>query len=419
MPVHDDILFVAMEDWDEVWRRNQPIAAGFAERSPGRKLLYMGLPIDVSHGLRRLSFGPLLRALRPARTPASPAGFGNIFLFNPVKWLPNSLPFCQHINRWMERRQLRRAARRVGLRHPILWLNPHYGLHLVGSVGESLVVYDIGDDWSQIKQAEWVRRQTIAEDAELCRRADVLIVVSKHLQRLKSELARRVELIPNGVYVERYAGIADGSLPPHPATQSWRHPVLAYTGTLHEERVDLALVEKIAEAFPAATVALIGPCLLDEKARRRLTAHPNIRMPGAFPFEEIPRVMSAFDVCIVPHVVSGFTESLSPLKLYEYLAAGLPTVSTLIPGFRDHPQWIHLAADADAFITALQKALQEPRRLRAPRQAAARAHSWAARMDAIELAIENGKANASPCQRHRSSPSSSSATTLATSRSDA
>lgn len=402
MKISDDIIFVAMEEWDEVWRRNQPIAAEFARRVPARKLIYMGLPIDISHGLRKWSIAPLLRALFSSGRRLSPDGFPNIFLFNPVKWLPNTLPLGQRFNRWLERSQLRRACKRFGLEKPILWLNPHYALHLLGQVGESLVVYDIGDDWTRIKQAEWLRRQTIAEDAELCRRADVLIVVSERLQQLKKAITPKVHRIPNGVYVERYSKIAKGAMSPHPGTKDWAHPVLAYTGTIHEERVDLNLIEKIAVAFPNATVALIGPSLLDEAATARLRAHRNIRLTGTFPFEEMPRVMNSFDVCIVPHVISDFTESLSPLKLYEYLASGLPAVSTPVPGFRDFPELFYLATDSDAFIASIEKALYEPRHLRVLRQAAATRHSWDSRMDAIEAAIATEKWNSQLCQHHLS-----------------
>ncbi len=421
MPIHDDILFVAMEDWDEMWRRNQPIAAEFALRAPSRKLLYMGLSIDLSHAVRKLSAAPFLRALRESRRLDSPVGFPNIFLFNPIKWVPNSLPFGQRFNRWSERRQLQRACKRLGLSRPILWLNPHYGLHLLGHVEESLVVYDIGDDWSQIKQAEWVRRQTIAEDAELCLRADALIVVSERLRELKRAIvpaSKPVNLVPNGVYVRRYAKIASGALQPHPAAKDWARPVLAYTGTIHKERVNLDLIEKIADAFPQATVALIGPNMLDAAATQRLKRHANIRLPGTFPFEEMPRLMSAFDVCIVPHLVSPFTESLSPLKFYEYLASGLPAVSTPVPGFRDCPELVYLAEDAPAFVAAIRAALSESPRLAALRQAAATGHSWNARMDAIEAAIENAEkckknTNQTLCQSRLSSPSSSPATTRA------
>jgi len=415
MPVDDDILFVAMEDWDEVWRRDQCVTAEFARRAPGRKIIYEGLSIDVSHGLRKLSLRPLWRALWRSGAPVSPPGLPNVFLFNPVKWLPSSFPLGQRFNRWVERRQLRRCARRLGLRRPILWLNPHYALHMVGRMGESLVVYDITDDWTQIKQAAWVQRQTVAEDAELCRRADVLIVVSERLCQLKSGYCPDLHVIPNGVYLERYRAIADGRLAPHPAAAAWRHPVLAYTGTIHEERVDLALVEEIAEAFPEATIALVGPSLLSARAQRRLETHANILLTGPFPFEELPRLMRAFDVCIVPHVISAFTDSLDPLKLYEYLASGLPIVSTPVAGFRDYPSAVRLGQTAREFCAAIREALAEPHSQRVRRQTLARAHTWEARMDAIETALEVTQANRRLCQDQPPSLSSLSATTLPTS----
>ena len=411
--VDDDIIFVAMENWDEMWRRNQPIAAEFARRVPTRKLLYVGLSIDISHGIRRLSLKPLLRALFRSRKLPTADGYPNITLFNPVKWLPNTLTFGQRFNRWRERCQLRRAIKAAGLNSPILWLNPHYGLHLLGQLSETFVVYDIGDDWSAIKQAEWLRRQTIAEDAELCRRADALIVVSEHLRQLKEGLNARVRRIPNGVYVDRYTSIAHGTIPSHPATRDWPRPILAYTGTIHAERVDLSLIEDIARAFPHGTVALIGPNLLDNKDTERLRRHPNIQITGTFHFNEMPSVMSAFDVCIVPHAVSPFTESLSPLKLYEYLASGLPSVATPVPGFRDYPKLVYLADNSEAFISAIHDALVEPKHLRALRQAEAQHHSWDARMDAIESTIIAGRQHRHLCQRTRSYQSSSSATTLA------
>lgn len=416
MPVDDDILFVAMENWDEVWRRDQCLTAEFARRAPNRKIIYEGLPIDISHGLRTLSFRCLWRALWGSTTPVSPPGLPNIFLFNPVKWLPSSFPLGQRFNRWVERRQLRRFAQRMGVRRPILWLNPHYALHMVGQMGESLVVYDITDDWTQIKQAAWVQRQTIAEDAELCRRADLLIVVSERLRQLKSALCPSLHVIPNGVYLEQYRGIADNTLVPHPTTIAWRHPVLAYTGTIHEERVDLSLVEAIADAFPEATVVLVGPSFLDTLTERRLKAHPNILLTGPVPFQELPRVMCAFDVCIVPHVLSAFTESLNPIKLYEYLASGLPIVSTPVPGFRDHPQWVRLGRTAHEWAVAIREALAEPRSLRKRRQATTRGHTWGTRMDMIEAALEATQTNRRLCQDPHSSPSSLSATTPPTSR---
>ncbi|MDP9173948.1 MAG: glycosyltransferase [Planctomycetota bacterium] len=383
-----DIIFVAMENWDEVWRRNQPVAAGFAARAPGQKVLFVGLDTDVSHLIRKMKFKRLLDQLFGRQNLTSPPGFENIYLLNCTKWLPNSFAIGRLLNRWWGRMQIRAACRSLGMNRPLLWINPYYSVHLLGKVDEEGVVYDVGDDWTSFPQpSEWMRELVVHEDNELTRRADVVIVVSRRLYEMKLSQARRLLHIPNGVYVERYAKVADRALPPHPITRGWTHPVLGYSGSIHQDRVNVDMIVALAKAFPRGTIALVGPNMLDADAMGSINAHPNIKLPGPVEFAEMPQVMSAFDVCIVPHLVNNFTESLSPLKLYEYLASGLPTVSTPVSGFRDFPELVHLASDNDSFVEAVSHALAEPPDTRGKRQAVAQQHSWDARMDEIEAAI--------------------------------
>jgi len=97
--------------------------------------------------------------------------------------------------------------------------------------------------------------------------------------------------------------------------------------------------------------------------------------------------MRAFDVCITPHRVTAFTESLNPIKLWEYMAAGKPIVSTDIAGFRDYPSLVRIARDADSFLDAVREALAEDPKTAALRQSQAAGHSWEQRLDAIEAII--------------------------------
>jgi teichuronic acid biosynthesis glycosyltransferase TuaH len=384
-----DIVFIAMEDWDEVWRRNQPVAAGFARRSPEHKVLFVGLSIDFSHLIRKGRFKQALRGVF-RRQLTSPPGFefDNIRLLNCVKWLPNTLSWGRAFNRWLERIHIRRACRKLGIKRPLLWINPYYATHMVGQLGEEGVVYDVGDDWTSFPQpTEWLRKLVVAEDEELTRRADAVIVVSKRLFEMKQQHARRLYHIPNGVYVERYAAVCNRTLPPHPLARNWNHPVLGYTGSVHQDRLNIDMIAALAKAYPQATIALVGPNMLDPSAAAALSAHKNILLTGPVDFSEMPQIMSAFDVCIVPHRVNDFTESLSPLKLYEYLASGLPTVATPASGFRQFPHLIHLAADNESFIEAVGVALNEPASLRRQRQVAASEHSWDARLDEIESVV--------------------------------
>ncbi|MBC7784017.1 MAG: hypothetical protein H7144_09260, partial [Burkholderiales bacterium] len=224
-----DVVFIAMENWDEVWRRNQPVAAGFARRSRDHKVLFVGLSIDASHLIRKGRFVRLARELWRTQL-ARPEGFENIYLLNVVKVMPNSLAWGRAFNRWLERRQIRRTMKRLGISQPLLWINPHYAVHLLGKLGERAAIYDVGDDWTSFPQpSEWLRQLVIAEDVELTERADATIVVSDRLHEMKRGQARKLRRIPNGAYLDRYTPIRLRSLPRHPVARNWSSPVFGYT----------------------------------------------------------------------------------------------------------------------------------------------------------------------------------------------
>lgn len=386
--MNHDVVFIAMENWDEMWRRNQPVAAGFAQRAADKKVLFVGLSIDATYHIRKLKFKQLFSQLF-SKQLANPDGFKNIYLLNVVKFLPNTLSIGRAINRLYERWVIRRTMKKLGMSQPLLWINPHYAVHMLGKIGESATIYDVGDDWTSFSQpSEWLRKLVIAEDVELTERADATIVVSERLFEMKKQQSPYLRHIPNGVYVERYTQCCDHTLPVHPIAKEWPKPVLGYTGSIHQDRVNVDLVCELAKAFPQGTIALVGPNMLNPESAAKVAQYPNIKLPGTVHFAEVANLMSGLDVCIVPHQVTDFTESLSPLKLYEYLASGLPTVATPVSGFRDYPELIHLANTPEDFIVACHAALNEPKDQARKRQAIAKTHSWDARLDEIEAVID-------------------------------
>lgn len=372
-----DLIFVSLENWDGIWRRNQFLCASLARRFPEKKILFVGLTRDVTNDLRNRRLPTLDSA--EETVPELP----NITITRPLKLLPNTLGWGRRFNERLFRAHVRDSARRLGMKSPLLWLNPHSAVHMVGRMDESCVVYDVTDDWTQFKQSPEMERLTIAQDNALCRRADAVIVCSQQLYDLKRDLARNLHLVPNGVDAAHYREALDGIGPlPEPADR-WASPVIGYTGTIHPERVDVTLIESLARSFPQGTIALVGPDMLSATDRERLLAHPNIALIGPIPYLNLPKIMRAFDVCITPHRMTPFTESLNPIKLWEYLAAGKPIVSTDIAGFRDYPQFVRLARDSDSFVHAIEKALLEDPSVREARRAEACRHSWEARLDQI------------------------------------
>jgi len=369
-----DLIFVSLEDWDEVWRRNQFLCAALARRFPEMKILFVGLPRNVSHGLRHGKLAEL-----GGKATRTLPDFPNITVTHALKLFPDSMDAGRRCNERMARGHIRRVARRLGLRDPLLWLNPHGAVHMAGAMNEKAVIYDITDDWAMAPSfSERDRKLIVEQDRALCQRADLVVVCSESLEASRRGRCKALLLLPNGVDHARYAAIPDASQPGR-----WPGPVFGYTGTIHSDRFDVELVAGLAEAFPGGSVVLVGPDHLTAGEKSRLAAHPNIHITGPVPYARIPEVMGHFDVCIVPHVETQFTNSLNPLKLWEYLASGKPVVSTNVAGFSDYPQFCRIASGREGFVRACREALGENGASRAGRRLEAARHSWDRRVDVL------------------------------------
>jgi glycosyltransferase involved in cell wall biosynthesis len=163
-------------------------------------------------------------------------------------------------------------------------------------------------------------------------------------------------------------------------------PRLLYVGGL-DHRVDREQLMAVAEAFPEGTLTLVGP-LLSGASFEALQALPNVTFVPLIPRAEAGRLMAAADVCLVPHVRNDMTVAMSPLKLYEYLAAGRPVASVDLPPIRAVGGRVALAPAGGDFVAGVARALaigpaSEPERL-----AFVEENSWNRRFDALlEVAL--------------------------------
>ncbi len=375
------IVFISLEPWDEIWRRNQFLCDGLLRRSESTQILFVQPPYDNSYAVRSRNFAKI----QLLATLVSGGFEGRLQLFTPTKWFPNSLPLGRKLNESFLSKQVMGALVSLGWTATHLWINQHEAASLLDAEIAEKSIYDITDDWTKFSgnqtQLELVQKQ----DQKLCVEARQVIVCSDQLFDDKRNLVKsnRLHLIPNGVHVEHYQTVMDHSTSQHPITDNWKKPVFGYTGTIHGDRVDVELVSRIANANSQATIAMVGPNLLEAEDRRTLSKYSNIVFTDAKPYAELPDIMRAFDVCIVPHVVTEFTESLNPIKLWEYLAAGKPIVSTNVAGFRDFPELINVSDSYDGFLMNLDGAMKEDLSVASARQAVAHQHSWDKRIDQV------------------------------------
>lgn len=320
------LVVCSLEAWDEVWRRNQFLVRELLALEPDRRVLFVEPPFDWLLAARSRG-GRRHRGLRPVEDD------GRVVRFQPGKVLPRLLgPFA---DRSLER-QVRRAVCALGFVDPALWVNDPSWVGLARRTRWP-VLYDMTDDWLRAGLTSRQHRRIAGAERWLFGHAHAVVVCSEELRRSRAGIRPDAVVIPNAVDAEHFRRPRSrpADLPPPPC--------VVYVGTLHEDRLDLALLEALAEGVPEATVVLVGPNALPPAQTERLRRHPNLVLLGPRPYTDVPAYLQHAEVIVIPHVVSPFTESLDPIKAYECVAVGRPAVATPVAGFRGLGPPVHTA----------------------------------------------------------------------------
>jgi glycosyltransferase involved in cell wall biosynthesis len=241
---------------------------------------------------------------------------------------------------------------------PIVWLYTPLAYEHGCALDPCVLVYDIMDDLASFKNAAPLLS---ARRSQALARADLVFTGGRSLHRAATE-SRPVDtyLFASGVELEHFATCAE--LRKGQATRS--RPVAGYVGVV-DERLDLPLLAELAGLLPEWDIAVVGPVAKIDPAD--LPSAPNLTYHGAVPYSGLPGVMAGFDVALMPFALNEATRSISPTKTLEYLAAGLPVVSTRVPDVvADYGHTVDLQDDGAGFADACKRVLE---------------HSWAERAD--------------------------------------
>jgi len=150
--------------------------------------------------------------------------------------------------------------------------------------------------------------------------------------------------------------------------------------------VDYDLIKKLAEHFSHGSIVLIGKIAVDaEQKVKILDGVPNIHFLGRKPYAELPAYCKGFDVAINPFQINELTLAANPLKVREYLAAGLPVVSTDIPEVRVLND-VRIGVDSDDFIKQIEASFADTKR-RKDVSGAVRHESWDAKVEELRTLL--------------------------------
>jgi glycosyltransferase involved in cell wall biosynthesis len=192
-------------------------------------------------------------------------------------------------------------------------------------------------------------------ERRLMERSDFVVVSSSRLYETKRRFNPNTFLVTHGVDVAHFrkACLEDTVRPADCA--ELRHPVIGFFGLI-ADWVDLEIVRFLAVARPEWSLLLIGEVQTDISALSEL---PNVHLVGRRPYSSLPGYCKAFDIAILPFVVNELTLAANPLKLREYLAAGLPVVATPLPEVRKLEGLVRMATTAKDFLDQIEALLKE------------------------------------------------------------
>jgi glycosyltransferase involved in cell wall biosynthesis len=301
----------------------------------------------------------------------------NLHVLTPLVIPLPSSRWAQTANRRLLIDQVRWALRAVG-RGPVqLWtFTPDIG-YVLGRFGEEKVVYYCVDDHAQFTGYD--TRRVLAEEADLCRRSDLVITTSRTLQDAKAPLNPNTVLVPHGVEYQHFARAADEDLPVPADLAEIPHPRLGFFGLIRDW-VNIGMLAEIARRRPQWHFVIIGDATFDLSDYRRL---PNMHFLGRKPYQDLPGYCRGFDVGLIPFQVNELTRAVNPIKLREYLSAGLGVVSTPMPEVQLYEHLIEIADGPGPFADAIERVLSaDPAEVDRRRRAMSE-ETWPAKLETI------------------------------------
>jgi glycosyltransferase involved in cell wall biosynthesis len=380
------VIVISSIDWSFNRQNPQEVATAFAEE--GNRVLFIentGARAVRWRDARRLF--ARLRNWWGAHGTAKPVSDGIDVLsplllpfpYSKTALAANSRLLLHSVRSWLRRKD-------AGPVIVITFLPTPLPLALIEGLAPDVVAYYCID---RLAKSSPGARGLIATERRLFAEADLVMVTSGGLYDDAAPYARNLSLLPSGVHLDEYERARRTRGLPHPAFEGLTGPVVGFVGSLRDS-TDLALIEESADLAPDLNFVIAGPRFTDVTSLNR---HPNVRLLGPIPHTQVMDYMVRFDVGILPYVLNAFTGGVMPVKMKEYLAAGVPVVSTRLPEVVEfessHRGAVRFATDAASFVEEIRNALAENRVDDVARRIdAVRAYDWRRQMSDMSHLIE-------------------------------
>lgn len=304
--------------------RRPGASAGDASRILQKVKKFMQGPVSVT---------PNLHVVTPLVIP-----------FHDIKGVPT-------FNAWFLARYIRYHAGRLGMSDFQIWTFMPTMASVISYLKPQKVIYYCVDEWSAFS---FLNARLMEEmEADVIRQSDLVITSAETLYESKRALHPKTYLVSHGVDNEHFgkATAVETAVPSEVA--GLPHPVIGFWGLIHEW-IDIELIAEVAAQRPSWSFVMIGKSGVDCSVLKRL---PNVHLLGVRPYDSLPAFAKGFTVGIMPFRMNRLTDNVNPIKLREYLAAGLPVVSTPLREARAYQHVVRFGSTVTEFTAALDEAV--------------------------------------------------------------
>ncbi|PKM77850.1 MAG: hypothetical protein CVU90_05220 [Firmicutes bacterium HGW-Firmicutes-15] len=346
-----DLLCLSSTRWDYIWQRPQQMMSRIARE---HRVIY----IDHVYPIARQEIFQLLNNLPLLKNRMEQIS-ENLIRFSLVEFSSDAFgsnldpASMNELNRLVKTIFIKAVLKELNIEEPVIWTCLPNSRAMVEKIPHRLVCYDCVDDFASFS---WWPPETKVEEIELIEAADIVFATANSLFERCQTHNISTYLVPNAADYEHFSCLPE---PKSDLIKAFPKPIIGYIGAFYEW-IDVELLLKIAKAHPEWSLVIIGPIHGIDTAL--FSNCPNVYIMGPRDYLDLPQYLDVIDVCMIPFILNELTFNTNPIKMYEYLAAGKPVVSTDLPEVRRYDGIIKVARSHNEFIAKLEEALRENRK---------------------------------------------------------
>lgn len=351
-----DIVLLSTADWDNpFWTNKQHVACELARR--GYRVLYVdsiGLraPSATAQDLGRI-WRRLKKGLQAPKTVRE-----RLWVWSPLVIPLQRFQAVRSFNKLLLAAGLRFWMWRLSIKADVMWTYNPMTLEFFSNERFDCTVYHCVDEIKA--QPGMPVAQIEAADTALVRSSDVVFVTAEYLLESRRVFNPNTHYFSNVADFAHFAKSRDSATPVPADIAALPGPVIGFVGAISGYKVDFELIRKMAAKHPEWSIVLIGKVGEGDPHTDVSSLHAlaNVHFVGPRTYNQLPACLKGFDVAILPCMLNEYTRSMFPMKFFEYLAAGLPVVSTALHALKAHKDVAYIADGQDDFVAGVEAALR-------------------------------------------------------------